>query len=82
METWTMAKLMCVRCQNENPGLEKAPWNDDLGRQIHASICQRCWGEWLAMQIKVINEYRLSLGDPNGQKVLTEQMKLFLNLGN
>ena len=76
-----MANVMCARCQNDNPGLEKPPFNDEVGRKIHASICQRCWAEWLGMQIKVINEYRLSLGDPQAQKVLTEQMKEFLNLG-
>lgn len=75
-----MTNVKCVRCMNDNPGLEKPPFNDDLGHRIHASICQRCWSEWMGMQIKVINEYRLSLGDPNSQKVLVDQMKLFLNL--
>ena len=75
-----MANVKCVRCMNDNPGLDKPPFNDDLGRRIHASICQRCWAEWMGMQIKVINEYRLSLGDPNSQKILVDQMKLFLNL--
>jgi Fe-S cluster biosynthesis and repair protein YggX len=76
-----MANVSCIRCANDNPALEKAPFNDDLGRKILASICKRCWGEWLATQIKIINEYRLSLGDPQAQKVLTDQMKQFLNLG-
>jgi Fe-S cluster biosynthesis and repair protein YggX len=76
-----MANVTCVRCGGENPALAAPPFKDDLGRKIHASVCQRCWSEWLGMQIKIINEYRLSLGDPNAQKLLTEQMRAFLNLG-
>ncbi len=73
--------LKCARCTNDRPALPKAPWPDALGQEIQAKICAGCWGEWLAMQIKVINEYKLNVGDPNSQKVLTEQMRAFLNLG-
>ncbi len=73
--------LKCARCTNDRPALTKAPWPDALGQEIHAKICAGCWGEWLAMQIKVINEYKLNVGDPNSQKILTEQMRAFLNLG-
>lgn len=76
-----MANVKCVRCLNDNPALPRPPYNDDLGRRIFESICQTCWSEWMAMQIKVINEYRLSLGDPKAQQILVEQMKAFLNLG-
>ncbi len=76
-----MANVSCIRCRNDNPALERPPFNDDLGRKIHASICGSCWNEWIGTQIKIINEYKLSLGDPNAQRTLTEQMKLFLNLG-
>ena len=33
------------------------------------------------MQTKIINEYRLSMGDPKAQQMLDDQMKTFLNLG-
>lgn len=73
--------VKCVRCTNERPGLSKAPWPDALGQEILAKVCSGCWSEWLAMQIKIINEYRLNVGDPAGQKILTEQLRTFLNLG-
>src|SRR5262249_6498420 len=42
--------------------LPAPPMNDDIGRQIHASICADCWNEWLRnFSIKVINEMRLDL---------------------
>ena len=75
-----MANVKCLRCTNENPALANPPFNDEVGRKIQASICQRCWSEWMGMQIRIINEYRLSLGDPQAQKALTEQMIAFLNL--
>ena len=76
-----MASVKCVRCLNDNPALPRPPFNDDLGRKIFESVCQPCWSEWMAMQIRIINEYRLSLGDPQAQKILTEQLRAFLNLG-
>jgi len=32
------------------------------------------------MSIKVINEYRLDLNDPNANKMLIDQMRGFLNM--
>ena len=75
-----MANLKCVRCGDDSPALAKPPFNDALGKKIHASVCQHCWAEWMGMQIRIINEYRLSLGDPQAQKALTEQMLAFLKL--
>jgi Fe-S cluster biosynthesis and repair protein YggX len=74
--------IRCVRCSNDRPALARPPWPDALGQEVFTKVCAGCWTEWLAMQIKVINEMRLNAGDPNGQKVLTEQMRLFLNLGS
>jgi Fe-S cluster biosynthesis and repair protein YggX len=74
--------VKCSRCTNERHALEKPPWPDDLGRLVQENTCRDCWSEWLAMQIKIINEYRLNMGDPNTQKTLTEQLKAFLNLGD
>ena len=72
--------ITCARCTNERPALEKPPWPDDLGKEIQSKVCAGCWTEWLSTQIKIINEYRVNVGDPAGQKVLTEQMRAFLNL--
>ena len=76
-----MPNVTCVRCTQDSPALARPPYNDDLGRKIHESICQRCWAEWMGMQIRIINEYRLSLGDPKAHQVLDDQMRTFLNLG-
>ena len=76
-----MATLMCIRCKNNNPALDKPPFTGALGKTIHEQVCKSCWSDWMAMQIKVINEYKLSLGDPRAHQIIEEQMRLFLNLG-
>ncbi|HXI03304.1 MAG TPA: Fe(2+)-trafficking protein [Candidatus Saccharimonadales bacterium] len=76
-----MADLVtCSRCTNERPALPKPPWPDALGRTIQEKVCSGCWSDWLATQIKIINEYHINVGEPAGQKVLMEQMRAFLNL--
>ena len=61
--------------------MAKAPFRGALGQTIHESVCGDCWTEWIAMQTKIINEYRLSLGDPHGQRLLDQQLRVFFNLG-
>jgi Fe-S cluster biosynthesis and repair protein YggX len=58
--------------------LPAPPMNDDLGRQIYASICADCWHEWLRnFSIKVINEMRLDLSMERGQEVYDQVMREF-----
>ena len=72
--------MTCSRCTQAKDAMEKPPFRGALGQRIHENVCSECWGEWLGMQTKIINEYRLSLGDPRGQEMLDQQLKTFLNL--
>ena len=75
-----MPTLTCRRCSLEKESLEKVPFKGALGQRIYENICRDCWAEWHGMQTKIINEYRLSLGDPKGQEMLDQQLRIFLNL--
>ena len=75
-----MATITCIRCTQSKDQMAKPPFGGKLGQTIHEKVCGACWTEWQAMQTKIINEYRLSLGDPKAQQMLDEQMKTFLNL--
>lgn len=77
-----MPTVTCRKCGLEKAPLEKAPFRGSLGQKIHENVCRDCWAEWLGMQTKIINEYRLSLGDPRGQELLDQQLRLFLNLAD
>jgi Fe-S cluster biosynthesis and repair protein YggX len=75
-----MTTVTCRRCSQSREGLEKAPFPGALGEKILAGICSPCWAEWRDNQTMIINEYRLSLGDPKSQERLDREMKAFLNL--
>lgn len=73
--------VVCSKFKRELPGLEKAPFAGDMGKKIYDSVSQEAWGQWNKdAQIKVLNEYRLNMGDPRDYKVLVDQMLRFLGL--
>lgn len=75
-----MSKVLCSRCGTEGDALERPPMPGEIGRQVHAQVCATCWREWLGVQVKLINEYRLSPLDPKHFEFLVEQARAHLNL--
>jgi Fe-S cluster biosynthesis and repair protein YggX len=74
-------KVHCKKLGEELPGLTSLPFSGEIGQKIYDSISQQAWDMWSKdMQIKVLNEYRLNMGDPNDYQVLVDQMLAFLNL--
>ncbi len=73
--------VQCLKFGKELPGLEKPPFKGEIGEKIFNQISKEAWSQWKNdMQIKVLNEYRLNMGDPKDYQVLVDQMLLFLNL--
>ena len=75
-----MAEVTCSRCGNTAAGLDQAPLPGRVGELVRDQVCAACWREWLAMQIKIINEYRLSPVEPRHFDFLLAQLKAFVNL--
>ena len=73
-----MADIQCVRCGETRAQIAFAPFNNELGRRIHAEICQECWSQWLKQQTMLINHYGLNVREPEARKFLTEQTERFL----
>jgi Fe-S cluster biosynthesis and repair protein YggX len=73
-------EVFCHRCNRIGPKLASPPFSNAQGREIHEKICQPCWREWIAMGTKVINELRLSMVDPEAQRIFDQHMREFLNL--
>ncbi len=70
----------CGRCgkDRETGGeLGHAPWPGELGLRIRAEICNECWSEWMGVQTKIINEYRLNVLHPEHAQAVREQMEVF-----
>jgi tetratricopeptide (TPR) repeat protein len=61
--------------------LPKAPFNDELGKQIHEQVCADCWDYWLRnLSIKVINEMRLDLSTERDCAIYDQIMRETLGL--
>lgn len=75
-----MSEVHCKKCGNTAPGLDQAPFKNQLGDLVLGNVCKSCWQEWIRTQLMIMNEHRLNpLNDEHG-KYLDEQMKIFLNL--
>jgi len=58
------ATVMCSRLKEELPTItSRITFVGELGDRIRSEVSQRAWNEWLEMQIKIINEFRLHLGE-------------------
>ena len=73
-------EVRCARSGRIGLRMEFQPFENAVGDYISAHISKESWDEWIEMSIKVINELRLDLGDPEGQETYDEHMKAFLNL--
>lgn len=68
----------CARLNKELPGLERAPYPGELGQRIYDTISEQAWLEWQQRQTMMINEYRLSMLDPEARSMLEKEMVAFL----
>ena len=74
-----MAKIIhCSKLDEDLPGLESAPLPGELGERILQNISQKAWDAWISHQTMLINEYKLSLIDPEARKFLEQEMEKFL----
>lgn len=73
-----MANVTCSRCKREAEGLARPPIPGPTGQAFLENVCASCWREWLGMQVKYINEYRLNPLDPRHFEFLMEQARAFL----
>jgi Fe-S cluster biosynthesis and repair protein YggX len=73
-----MARMVqCVKFGRELPGLERLPFPGPLGERIYNEVSQQAWNLWPAQATLILNHYGLSMGDPNAQKILMQQMEEF-----
>jgi Fe-S cluster biosynthesis and repair protein YggX len=69
--------INCVRCGQNGPQLSKPPLRNELGEKIFASICQRCWDQWLRYQTALINHNGLDVREKEARDFLTSNMEAF-----
>jgi Fe-S cluster biosynthesis and repair protein YggX len=75
-----MPEITCSKCGKATEAMPRLPFPGELALRIQQQVCPPCWKEWLGAQVNMINEYKLSMVDPEHRAALTKQMKTFLNL--
>jgi Fe-S cluster biosynthesis and repair protein YggX len=78
-----MARMVvCVKLGKELPGVSYVPFKGELGKKIYDSVSQEAWMMWVEHSKMIVNEYRLDLASPSGQKILLEEAeKYFFGAG-
>ena len=75
-----MSQLLCKRCGEDKPALDRPPLSTAEGSLVLESICSDCWQEWTEEEVRTINELRLNFIDPAAQETLRTRMLAYLNL--
>lgn len=76
-----MRMVYCQKLGTEAEGLVSPPYPGALGKRIYENISKQAWNAWLKHQTMLINEYRLSVIDPNARTFLEQEMEKFLFAG-
>jgi Fe-S cluster biosynthesis and repair protein YggX len=69
--------VQCVKLGRELPGLEKPPFEGDLGHRIFENVSQQAWQMWNEQAKLLINHYGLNMGDPEARATLRQAMEEF-----
>lgn len=67
----------CKRCNGSEPRLDFQPWPGAIGARVLEEICGNCWKEWMGVQTKIINEYRINVLAPEHASAVRDQMEVF-----
>ena len=69
--------IFCQVLKSESEGLEAPPYPGELGQKIFDNVSKEAWQLWLKQQTILINEYRLSVINPEHRKFLETEMEKF-----
>jgi Fe-S cluster biosynthesis and repair protein YggX len=69
--------IYCVKLKQESEGMATQPFPGELGAKLFNDVSQKAWEMWLNHQTMLINEYRLTLADPQSRSFLREEMNKF-----
>ena len=73
--------VQCMKLKKELPGMDTPPYPGEIGERIFQHISAQAWDDWLGHQTMLINEYRLSLINPEAREFLKTEMERFLFTG-
>lgn len=75
------AMVYCRRCERDAPSIVRfITFPEPLRTTVAKHVCAACWEAWLETQLKVINEYRLHLGEADHRRALGDFARQFFRL--
>ena len=74
LEETDVETIMCRRCKEDAPRLERPPFRNDRGTRIFNEICRNCWSDWLEHQTLLINHFGLDPRESESREFLYEQI--------
>ena len=73
-----MARMVkCVKLGKELPAIPYKPFNNELGQRIYDNVSMDAWRQWIEHSKMIVNEYRIDLASPQGQKLMLEQAEKY-----
>lgn len=69
--------VKCAKLGKELPGMPYKPFSNELGQRIYDNVSLDAWRQWIEFSKMMVNEYRLDLTSPHGQRLLHEQAEKF-----
>jgi Fe-S cluster biosynthesis and repair protein YggX len=70
--------VQCAKLHQQLEGLDQPPFPNEMGQKIYEHISQTAWEMWLNHQTMLINEYRLSMLEPQSRTFIMQEMEKFL----
>lgn len=67
----------CAKLGKELPGVIYRPFDNELGKRIYDNVSQDAWRMWIEQSKMMVNEYRIDLTSPQGQRMLLEKAEEF-----
>jgi Fe-S cluster biosynthesis and repair protein YggX len=67
----------CRLLKKDLPGLDRAPFRNELGQKIFAEVSKEGWQAWVKDSVRFINTYRVDLATPEGQKFMLHQCAVY-----
>ena len=69
--------VKCAKLGRELPGVIYRPFDNELGKRIYDNVSQDAWRLWIEQSKMMVNEYRIDLTSPQGQRLLLEKAEEF-----
>jgi len=69
--------VKCVKLGRELPGVIYRPFDNELGKRIYDNVSQDAWRLWIEQSKMMVNEYRIDLTSPQGQRMLLDKAEEF-----